>query len=254
MKKTYAEKLKDPRWQRKRLEIFQRDRFKCWQCGNDKLSLHVHHVEYELGKDPWDYPEDKLLTLCEKCHFEAHRKCGFVKPLAIYMAGKIKKNCWRHGIVDGLRSAIQGVCGNNEYVEPLPSVLLNSVFGKHHYVGPFFVGCDHGCYHGDGRHGFSASDRHSVPTLGGQQLAYKRALIGIENCDLFFAWIDSKDCFGTLVEIGYARALGKDVYIGIHTDFDDSDLWFALDPFSSDAQNYFDNPKEALSFFLGRAV
>jgi 5-methylcytosine-specific restriction endonuclease McrA len=63
---TYQEKLKDPRWQRKRLEIFQRDNWKCTECGNDKLTLHVHHKEYE--GEPWDAPDDKLKTICETCH------------------------------------------------------------------------------------------------------------------------------------------------------------------------------------------
>jgi Leu/Phe-tRNA-protein transferase len=30
--------------------------------------LHVHHKYYESGKEPWDYDERALLTLCESCH------------------------------------------------------------------------------------------------------------------------------------------------------------------------------------------
>ena len=39
----YVEKLKDPRWQRKRLEILQRDDWKCYWCKDDKTTLNVHH-------------------------------------------------------------------------------------------------------------------------------------------------------------------------------------------------------------------
>lgn len=64
---TYAEKLKDPRWQRKRLEVFNRDNFTCRDCGVKDKPLHVHHCHYEKG-DPWKTHSDFLLTLCEDCH------------------------------------------------------------------------------------------------------------------------------------------------------------------------------------------
>ncbi len=40
----YSEKLKDPRWQKKRLEIFQRDEFHCQQCGDGENTLCVHYL------------------------------------------------------------------------------------------------------------------------------------------------------------------------------------------------------------------
>jgi len=30
--------------------------------------LHVHHKQYLPQRDPWDYPLEKLITYCEKCH------------------------------------------------------------------------------------------------------------------------------------------------------------------------------------------
>lgn len=67
MSNSYIEKLRDPRWQRKRLEIMQRDNFTC-RCGVKDRTLHVHHCFYEWGKEPWDYPDSSLVTLCEGCH------------------------------------------------------------------------------------------------------------------------------------------------------------------------------------------
>jgi hypothetical protein len=64
---TYAEKLKDPRWQKKRLEIFQRDQFRCMECFSDEKSLQVHHIAYK-GKEPWDTPNKLLITYCHDCH------------------------------------------------------------------------------------------------------------------------------------------------------------------------------------------
>lgn len=64
---TYLEKLKDPRWQKKRLEIMERDRWRCLDCNEEDKTLHVHHHHYFKG-DPWDTPNSLLSTLCEECH------------------------------------------------------------------------------------------------------------------------------------------------------------------------------------------
>lgn len=64
----YLEKLKDPRWQKKRLEIFQRDEWTCQKCFDQESTLVVHHRCYLLDVEPWDYPDYLLITLCESCH------------------------------------------------------------------------------------------------------------------------------------------------------------------------------------------
>jgi len=66
---NYSKKLKDPRWQRKRLEVLQRDGWTCQSCRDKTATLHVHHKEYRHG-DPWDIPLSCLITLCEICHEE----------------------------------------------------------------------------------------------------------------------------------------------------------------------------------------
>jgi len=68
----YGEKLRDPRWQRLRLEIMQRDEWTCQKCGAKDRTLHVHHTRYLKGRNPWDYPPELLLTLCEDCHDGVH--------------------------------------------------------------------------------------------------------------------------------------------------------------------------------------
>jgi hypothetical protein len=65
---AYWEKLKDPRWQKKRLQILERDRFKCVICGASSKELHVHHKYYRSGFDPWEYGNDTLTTVCCDCH------------------------------------------------------------------------------------------------------------------------------------------------------------------------------------------
>ena len=66
-KSAYSEKLKHPKWQRKRLEILSRDNFKCRLCSDEDTELHVHHEKYIKG-DPWDIDNKYLSTLCKHCH------------------------------------------------------------------------------------------------------------------------------------------------------------------------------------------
>ena len=67
---SYQADLLDPRWQRKRLEIFQRDDFECIRCGAKDRTLTVHHRSYHLK--PWDCPNIDLETMCEPCHHNEH--------------------------------------------------------------------------------------------------------------------------------------------------------------------------------------
>jgi hypothetical protein len=74
MEKTkYSDKLKDPRWQKKRLEILERDEWCCRQCYDSESPLAVHHLRYIPGKEPWDYLPEQLITLCESCHSEEYQ-------------------------------------------------------------------------------------------------------------------------------------------------------------------------------------
>lgn len=78
---SYYAKLRDPRWQRKRLEILSRDSFTCVACGDKDNELHVHHGYYEPGKDPWDYADHTLHSLCESCHIYIHRNTAIAQAL-----------------------------------------------------------------------------------------------------------------------------------------------------------------------------
>lgn len=66
----YKKKFLDPRWQKKRLSILQRDEFSCCRCGDTEQTLHVHHKYYTYGVEPWDYEDELLETLCVICHEE----------------------------------------------------------------------------------------------------------------------------------------------------------------------------------------
>jgi hypothetical protein len=63
---TYKEKLLDPRWQKKRLQILDRDNFTCQCCGDNTRTLNVHHKSYL--NNPWDIDNTELITYCSDCH------------------------------------------------------------------------------------------------------------------------------------------------------------------------------------------
>lgn len=71
---TYAKLLRDPRWQRKRLEVMERDDFQCQRCDATNKTLNVHHKKYLPGRSPWEYPNELLITYCEDCHKAHHPK------------------------------------------------------------------------------------------------------------------------------------------------------------------------------------
>lgn len=69
-KSAYSKLLLDPRWQKKRLEILNRDNWECQSCFDKEETLHVHHCYYEKDKLPWEYENESLLTVCATCHEE----------------------------------------------------------------------------------------------------------------------------------------------------------------------------------------
>lgn len=68
-KATYREALLDPRWQKMRLKVYERDGFQCRICGSLDKTLHAHHAYYAKSSEgPWDYDESAIITLCSSCH------------------------------------------------------------------------------------------------------------------------------------------------------------------------------------------
>lgn len=148
--------------------------------------------------------------------------------MKIYLAGKIGKNDWRHKLVPGLRDDIEGERGWKQTRE-LPMILEHA---EHTYVGPFFISCDHGCYHGTNGHG--AMGGYCIGNDGitrTQILAKCRS--GIRACDLFVVWAgsDFASAYGTIAEIGLASALAKPIVIIRKSGLPEEtfrDIWFPL--------------------------
>ena len=68
-----ANKYDHPKWKARRKEIFTIDNNRCLNCDSDE-NLHVHHYSYARGREIWDYPDEKLITLCASCHYEMEQE------------------------------------------------------------------------------------------------------------------------------------------------------------------------------------
>lgn len=51
-----------------RLKVMEFAQFKCQMCGAKDKTLHIHHINYEKGKKPWEYHYSNFKCLCEDCH------------------------------------------------------------------------------------------------------------------------------------------------------------------------------------------
>lgn len=71
-KSEYAKLLQTDEWNEVRLRILKRDELRCRGCGATNCKLSVHHKVYIQGKNPWEVPDNVLITLCDKCHEKAH--------------------------------------------------------------------------------------------------------------------------------------------------------------------------------------
>ena len=70
---TYKDLLQSPKWQKKRLEVFDQKGFKCEQCGEKEEQLAIHHKYYKKNHKPWEYEDDAYMVLCKSCHDAVHK-------------------------------------------------------------------------------------------------------------------------------------------------------------------------------------
>jgi hypothetical protein len=75
----------------------ERDNFCCIVCFDKENSLNVHHRYYEFGKDPWDYDNDVLVTLCDKCHGYEH---DYMKEASERITKELKKRFFSHDLIN----------------------------------------------------------------------------------------------------------------------------------------------------------
>lgn len=123
--KTYVEKLKDPRWQKKRLEVLEAGGWKCASCSDSKATLHVHHRQYFKGREPWEYEAGQLEVLCENCHALEHESDADSLLVAASYVSATGGQCR-----DVVASLVAGFCGqsiNAQHVGDPTTYLAGSI-------------------------------------------------------------------------------------------------------------------------------
>lgn len=231
------------KWAEKRNARLKIDGFKCAKCGFTR-ALEIHHINYERFGDE-DVSRD-LITLCKKCHQEVEEQKRRINPVVkaehhkVYLAGKITCNGWRENFGD---------YRNNGYSQSLLWLDVKNDLSRREYdvndnliiTGPFFISCDHGCYHGKNTHGVGLNkfveyedgtiDWYGCCGSGEKPPCTEEEVLNIcksqiDRAEIVFAYIDCRDCFGTLAEIGYAHAKGKTIIIKFKDDDLERDMWF----------------------------
>lgn len=80
----YHEQLKHPLWQKKRLEVMERNGFRCEKCEREDDQLNIHHPFYKRGAMLWQYEPEELMCLCAACHKDEHAKDEEIKRLLAF--------------------------------------------------------------------------------------------------------------------------------------------------------------------------
>ncbi len=112
--KEYMEKLRDPRWQKLRLEVLDAAAWRCTWCGTSKKNLQIHHGYYSKGAEPWEYPKENLHVLCEHCHEQAES----LKVQVLEVVGLIHAK-YHHHVYYGLEEFRETLSGGGvEALEP----------------------------------------------------------------------------------------------------------------------------------------
>lgn len=254
----YQEYLASRDWALLKNQVRERSGGTCERCHRAPHQS-THHLTYaRIGHE---LLED-LLGVCGPCHEYLSGKLHDdpaaavtvqpkpVKPAPIlnargeqarvYLAGKIGKEDWRHAIFPELR----GLVNNND-------IEVHDISGGHHfyvgkrtgplvpaemevdgllYGGPYFVGCDHGGFHGEGTHGQGGDkdDKDGITCCATQgvwrEYIAEECTSLISRSDVVFCWLDSSDAYGTIFELGFAHALKIPIVIA-HPIQDDGWYW-----------------------------
>jgi hypothetical protein len=82
---SYAEQIKHPLWQKKRLEVLSANNWICQDCKAFGQTLHVHHTAYKKGRMLWEYEVDELRCLCDLCHNQAHERLQDLQDIFVHL-------------------------------------------------------------------------------------------------------------------------------------------------------------------------
>ena len=251
-KERYAAYLCSREWSVLKESVKLRSRGKCERCTLNPMD-HVHHLTYARK-----YAErlEDLQACCKKCHEFIHGKSDVDpaddRPVEIpwcrrkvksfYLAGKITGTNWRDEIVSGWSDPRSESFGSHDCESGLWRDVQSgcTVMGiALRYAGPWWkdVLGGHGVASSNsGPHAYGDEymglDDYAMRQYAADRKEVRDNVVrSVSRADMVFAWIDSGDCYGTIFEIGYARALNKVVVVGVSESFkaEATAMWLPLE-------------------------
>lgn len=178
--------------------------------------------------------------------------------MQVYLAGKINKHDWRSCIIKDLWDfstvTVTDIAYkvNRSYEYVLSNHTIETYVPSIYCCGPFFLACDHGCYHQDNGHAIKegCGDVDFSP-LQVKSICLKQ----IRRASLVFVYLAQEDLnpFGTITEVGYARALNKKI-VFVFSDNQTKQFYSALYE-DSDEVVVNDNPVQVFeNYFIKQNV
>lgn len=223
-----------------------------WAVFFDALGIEWQYEPegYQLPDGTWYLPDFYLPEFSSTIEIKPINYYSKIlsKP-HVYMAGSMKSgDGWRGiGVTDRENRNGCGYESNHLFI----------------YCGPFSASCDHGCAHSNPHLHFSCMSSFDNKS---RLECLSQSLRQISMSDIFAIYFNRQDLYGSLVEIGYAKAQGKTIWFGMSKDVYDllkkpcfysgmdhkddflHDLWFAqqcADEYvicdKADARKEFDN-------------
>jgi hypothetical protein len=249
----------------------------------DEAALHRLFKSHRIAGE-WFSPHPEVLkVLHDAVRLSTARPHGKAAPLGkgpfvFYLAGKItgRNAGWRDTLLGPDRDA------PGFSPEDTPATMVDAFRfdlwpvrdlafpgGGHQCCGPYRAVLDDGWGHGgdynwvtsneeDSHTGFP-DNWHDHALVGdhcnGEQPILKRhrsqiielCRTAIDRCDILFAWLDGLDAYATLTEIGYAKAIGKTVWVASPGKL--RDLWF-IHCMADRSSQWLATPAEALACML----
>lgn len=239
-KEKYSAYLCSREWSVLKEAVKSRSKGWCERCTINPMD-HVHHLTYERK---YEERLEDLQACCKQCHEFIHAKSdadpALDRPIVLpwsgeavksfYLAGKITGTTWRETIVPDWSDENHSFSYHEAHhgsSDNYWSVVMDAcdVLGVNlHYTGPWWKDTFCHGWSGDSTHphgyGSCSEGRVELSKIESRRAEVSRAVqVAIQRADLVFAWIDSPDCYGTILEIGYARAMNKVVVVAFSEEF-----------------------------------
>lgn len=132
----------------------------------------------------------------------------------VFLSGKVTNQDWR-------TSVLSDTCSHK--FEPIN-------MGGWIYCGPFYNACRHGCVRQmQNLHGQSLGGECCFGPQKYQHEIKQKCFEGVSDCDVFVVYLNAPACYGTMVEVGWAEALRKQIVVLVDSSISQelrSDFWF----------------------------